>query len=94
LPIEIGQKEGGRRCFSRIKFSSILVIPQQAPVAVAEEVLRRSRPKGRKAMESFAWVEKISGELRTFGYDVMGEVIVFWTIWRSRKIRAAGPGTE
>ena len=45
-------------------------------------------------MESFASVGKIFGDLRTFGHDEMGEVIVFWTIWRSRKIRAAGPGTE
>ncbi len=40
-------------------------------------------------MESFAAVGKISEELRTFGHDEMGEVIVFWTIRRSRKIRAA-----
>jgi hypothetical protein len=83
-----------REGFIEPNLVQFLSFPSKHSLLLPKKFLSCLLPKGRKALESFAAVGKISGELRTFGHDEMGEVIVFWTIWRSRKIRAARPSTE
>jgi hypothetical protein len=78
-----------REGFIKPNLVQFLSFPSKHELLSAKKYFRSLRLKGRKAMESFAAVGKISEELRTFGHDEMGEVIVFWTIRRSRKIRAA-----